>query len=596
MPDIEAATARAPGIKTSKNSSAVRLAKACKASSQRLSHFQKERLNYLQEYVGPYYRLGDPTGTAQAMHQPMNSIYSLVAILVPNVITETFLSMVTTPIIDQRWFARLLEERLNLLFAEIQLAETMRQVVTDAMFTAGIVKIGRSGPVPYSGAADFEDWRHDPGELFVDPVSLDDYVLDPNAKVRQAASLEGNHYLMAQEDALNSELNTALVDRLKPSHYEASQPEGARGLSRDRSGPTYADGEFVPHLDLIDVYIPRDNAVRTIPGNPDETIDYLGDVEWEGPEGGPYDMLGFHYPPDNAIPVCPISVIYDLHMLNNELARKIKRQAEREKNIALFNAVQSADAEAVRTASDGHLLGVKDVNFIKELKMGGVDPKSYEAVKFFEEKQNQVAGNPNLMGGLEAESGTLGQEQMLFAQGAVRINDARAQVAKLGKRIAKKLAWYVWIDTHPAAARELPLRIPGGQELSVRWSETLREGNFLDYTFNIDIFSLRPDSPEQQYQRTMELVKDVAIPLAPHAAAQGVYLDVGELVKDLAAKRNLPEVDRWWKTGLPQLLPETPGAGAPNEVNTTNISLGAPRGRPARQERPTEAAPAEATT
>lgn len=50
-------------------------------------------------------------------------------------------------------------------------------------------------------------------------------------------------------------------------------------------------------------------------------------VDWEGPESGPFCILGFSEVPDQTMPLAPAATWYDLHNMINVLYRKMRRQA-----------------------------------------------------------------------------------------------------------------------------------------------------------------------------------------------------------------------------------------------------------------------------
>ncbi|MFP3344776.1 hypothetical protein R0J87_20065, partial [Halomonas sp. SIMBA_159] len=84
-------------------------------------------------------------------------------------------------------------------------------------------------------------------------------------------------------------------------------------------------GEPVEFVDLVDLWLPDEQAIATIPWTPDGSLpggDYLRIIEHDGPELGPYKQLGFAWVPDNIMPAAPAGVWHDLHESHNRLARK----------------------------------------------------------------------------------------------------------------------------------------------------------------------------------------------------------------------------------------------------------------------------------
>ena len=557
---------------TSRNSSAIKLANAVKLADKRMQPFRDQRLMFLRQYVGPRYQGWHNQAYNTPEAEPMNTIFSFIEILCPNLVGQTIFAAVTTDNPQLRPFAELLRLRLNRVFDEIRLAETVEQMVIDALFTAGIVKTGHV-PEPAGEWDEPMGYLFDPDKPFADNVDLDDWILDPDCRRREAASLEGNRYTVPRDWAYDVGLyNRKLLDSLEPSHYRA-QGGGADERAAQLSQHPARDDRFVPFLQFIDVWVPHLNLIQTLPGRTEHTQGYLREAEYDGPEMGPYDVLGFAYPPSNAIPIAPVSVMYDMHLLLNVLGRKLKRQAERQKVLGLYSLGAERDALTIKNAVDGELVGITDVANVKEFTFGGVDPQSYQPLQFFQEWQNRLSGNPDLLGGQRAQSETLGQDEMLMTNAMTRLGRYRMKVHRTLKQIIKKIAWYVWTDEQTDQSLTLQA---AGMDIPMEWQGGVREGDFLDFNFDIEPYSLMADSPEQQYKRTVELVNLVA-PLQQQMAAQGSYIDVAAIVQQLSNMRNLKETDVWFKAAPPQMLP---GGGGGLAGGGAEGELGAPRRSP----------------
>ncbi len=568
---------------TDRTKSAAKLAAAVALADKRMRPYRNQRVKFLKEFVGPYYfAWQDYKYGSEATAEPLNTIFSMVEILCPNLIGETIFANVTTEQAGLRAFGNKLRLRCDWLSKEIDLAESIAEMVMDSLFCAGVAKVGVA---PREGGGDIDEpmgYLHDPGQPFVDPVDLDDYILEKDAKRRETAIFEGNRYQVPRDWAFDCGLfDRKLLDGLEPTHIAASQQKASQ---MSKAEAPEVGQKYVEFLELCDLWIPHENAVVTLPGRAEDTHGYLREEAWKGPERGPYEMLGLVFPPSNAIPIPYIAVIYDLHILLNEMGRRIKNQAERQKTLGLYGLGDEKSATAVRDAKDGEMVGVRDPKSVTEFSFGGPDPRCYEAVQFFQMWQNRIAGNPDLLGGQQARSGTLGQDQMLMQQASIRINKARSRVQKFVKRILERVAWYAWTD--PVTTQELTYEVKG-MSIPLRWDAVVREGDFLDYNFDIEPYSLAPDTPDQQYERTLQIVRDVVIPLAPFAAQQGVFPNVQELVGLLCRKRNIKDADLWWQMGKPAVMPAARQAGGrPQPKEVTNIRTSQPPAKVAPEKGP----------
>jgi len=305
----------------------------------------------------------------------------------------------------------------------------------------------------------------------------------------------------------------------------------------------------VDRVELLDIWLPDEGVVVTLPGDTDAMTQLLREREYSGPEFGPYDMFCYARVPDNVMPVPVLSTVRDLAEVINALARKIKRQSERQKDVGVYSMGHEEAAEVIRTAPDGAMVGVPDKNQIDVLSFGGPNESNYKAVAWFRDYYNLIAGNPELLSGAGPQANTLGQDEMNRAAASVRLSDWRAQILAAAASVVRKVAWYEWTD--PVTDEELRLALPSGIEIPVRWSAKAREGDFLDYNFEINPYRRRLRDPEQQYRRTMEWLTNVAIPLSQLGAPQGVMLDVEEAARVTARQLGV-DVGPWiFRRGAP---------------------------------------------
>ena len=100
----------------------------------------------------------------------------------------------------------------------------------------------------------------------------------------------------------------------------------------------------------------------------------------------------------------------------NSLIRKMRQQAEREKNILAYSGEATEDAERLANAPDGGTCRVDDVGNLKSIPMGGTNPENYQWVEYLESQFSIQGGNLYQLGGRGAQAKTLGQEQMLMSQ------------------------------------------------------------------------------------------------------------------------------------------------------------------------------------
>lgn len=564
----------------SASTSAEKMLKAIRQSDERLTPFRQAREFFLGQYRGRYYNRKTDSIRDEAP-EPLNTLFSAASILVPHLAFQNPRNMVTSEIAELRGQAELIGLDMDRLLVEIDFARTLREVVTDSLFGCGIIK---TGIAPGQEVADFEDaagYLHDNGQAYADAVDLDDYIVDPLARCREQATFEGHKYRLPLDYIKDSGLFEH-VDGLKVS--EAVEQGRAEQQSRD-SGYAAELNELIQYVDLHDVWVPYDNVILTLPSYKCGPAEYIRKVEYDGPERGPFEMLGYQWLPSNVLPIAPISIWFDLHLLLNKLAAKLGRRADRDKNILIYDKRSAEDAKAIVETSDGESVGVADVDRLKELNLSAGSEKLADAIAYFRAELSTQSGNMDLVGGLSAQSKTLGQDQMLMGNAGLRLEDMRGQVVAFVKNIVKKLAWYRWTD---------PLRTSSvsskrqGVEVSFEITPEMREGDFLDYNYDIDPYSMQARSPEQQYQKKFQWITEAVLPIAQLGAPIGQYINPQAIIESMAQDLGIVEADEFILPGIPlgaQAMPE--GAmGGSDEGDTTVNTGGGPGGSP-----PPESAP-----
>jgi hypothetical protein len=488
-------------------------------SIQQLATPKQKRLDAIKQYVGNHYA---EKGSDKVV--PTNFLELALTIYVQQLAAKAPAAHVTTQIERLKPWALSTELALNQLPDELKLSSTLRRCVIEALFSFAVVKIGlcSSGEL-YQG--------HDLGKPFVDLVSLDNYFCDMSAKSRAAIDFEGNDYWVTQAEA------KAMFGKndIEADPFTITGPSGeekAEGISTDEGATLYQEKVW-----LRDVWLPRENVVLTY-GVTSKKIFRV--VKWDGPEGGPYRMLGFSDVPDNLLPLPPVALWRDLHELGNTLFRKLGRQADAKKTVAAFSGGNNEDVEALRRAADGD--GIRYTGQKPEqITVGGIDNSTLAFYLQVRDLFSYFAGNIDALGGLSPSSDTLGQDQMVSEAANSRISYMRDCTTAFVSDIFKTLAWYIWTD--PVRERKVYKKVKGlDLSLPVVWSAETREGDWLDYNFDIDAFSMRSDSPETKMQKIGLVIERYVTPMMPLLQAQGGSIDFKSLMSLISRLSNLPEL------------------------------------------------------
>ena len=263
-----------------------------------------ERTDAIRQFVGKHYG-----NNAASKVVPTNLLEMAVTIYLRLLAAKAPRCDVKTENPSLEPFANDVEIVVNQIPGEIGLAETIEEVVREAMFSLGVVKVG---------IAEASDDPKRGDEPFVSLVQLDDYFVDMSAKSWREIQYEGNEYWMDVDT-----INAVYGVNLTADDYAGDSDSGVKQANAITSGE--ARQPLYGRILLRDVYLVRDNVMLTYAVKSKTEIRR---VPWDGPEGTPYVKLWFSDVPGNLLPLPPVADWEYLHELANFLFRKLAKQGE----------------------------------------------------------------------------------------------------------------------------------------------------------------------------------------------------------------------------------------------------------------------------
>jgi len=539
----------APEIQTSKTSSALKLTEKIKEQDATLEPFRNREREFVQKFCGRYY--GKLGGTPE----PLQMLNSLISILQPALAINPQ-TLVTTEDTDLTLFARVFRAALNKTLEEIKFSRTMRRVVLDSMFMQGTTKTGICDR--FSRHYDDEgNYLADPGMVFVERVKFANWIGDMTADTEEEMAFQGDRYMIRLKRALG--LFVKHKDVIEHLNTVQIVPEGR--TDELTTGKRSLDDYYDEQVQLCDIWLPGEHVIVTVAGDPDaQGQHYLGEREYRGPEAGPYDYFKLGDVPSNFMQVPLLAVVRDLHDLMNSVARKIQRQAERQKDIAVVPLGKPQDTDAIRDAIDGEIVQVSDPSLVKQLSFGGANDANYQVVAWLHDYFNRIAGNPELLGGLGPQANTLGQDEQNRSAAGGRTAYYRERLMESAGDVLRKVAFFRWTD--PIWSRSMVISTTTGVDVPVRWTPDLREGEFLDYNFDIDPYSKQSSDPRAQYQDLLGFVQNLVVPMMQIGAAQGQLVQTQEIIAVGGELLGIRQAARMFRRGAPMQMSGA-GAGAP---------------------------------
>lgn len=516
-----------------------RLYKAIRSSRNAMEPFRRVRKELIKDYVGSWYaETGAENKTLVNLINQTARIYTVVlAANNPQV-------LVSTPRTENLAFARRFEVNLNKLIGDMALDQTFRAIVLDAFFCLGCgVVMMRDTDTRFHGLLESEEdvWL-DPGEPWLNRVSLDDLILDMPAKELTKMRYCGHRYRADYEKVMDEPgYSKKVKEKLKPTTRQHHDQTGAaRDIASDWGGAE--DDDLKDMVWLMDVWIAENNSIATMACD-QEDLEPLIEREWVGSQAGPYKFLSLGDTPDNVIPTSPAINLKGMHDLQNRLHRRMEDDSDAHRVVNVYPPGMEDDANRLRTAERNGWYRGKSPEQIKQFESGGIDQRDMALATFLQNEYDRFAGNLQAMGGLGAQASTVGQEEMIHGQLSKNVADMRMSVVNFASDCILDLGRLMWEDQTLELRTSTPV---GNSGINVRsdWSPDYRLGDFEDYEFKVEPYSMVFKTPQQHLQEYFQVLREIA-PLWPMFQASGATLNVQVLVDEMARLMNKPEIKQF---------------------------------------------------
>jgi len=514
-----------------------RLRKAVKSSRTAMEPFRRVRRELIKDYVGSWYAEGGAENKTM-----VNLINQTARIYTISLAANNPQVLVSTPKSESIAFARRFEINLNKLISDMALDQTFRSIVLDAFFCLGCgVVMMRDTDTRFHGMLEGEEdvWI-DPGQPWFNRVSLDDLILDMPAKELSKMRYCGHRYRADFEKVMDEPgYSKKAKEKLRPSNRQTQDSVGAvRDIASEHGNAQ--DDDLKDMVWLMDLWIPENNSIVTMAC--DQDMEPLIERDWTGSQAGPYKFLSLGDTPDNIIPTSPAINLKSMHDLQNRLHRRMEQDSDAHRVVNTYSPAGADDAEKIRTARRNSWIKMNNPKDIGQVEVGGVDQRDMALATFLQTEFDRLAGNLQAMGGLGAQAGTVGQEELIYGQLSKNVADMRLGVVNFAAESILDLGRLMWEDETLEIQSSMPV---GNTGIQVRsdWTPDYRVGEFDDYQFRVEPYSMVYKTPQQHLQEYFQVLREIA-PLWPMFQASGATLNVQVLVKEMARLMNKPEIEQ----------------------------------------------------
>jgi hypothetical protein len=523
-----------------------RLIKAIKASREAMDPFRRVRKELIRDYVGSWY------STSGAKCKTLvNLINQTARIYTVALAANNPQAMVSTPTVEMLPFARRFEVNLNKLISDMNLSQTFRAIVLDAFFCLGCgVVMMRDTDTRFHGILESEEdvWL-DPGEPWLNRVSLDDLILDMPAKELSKMRYCGHRYRADYEKVMDEPgYDQKVKDKLKPTKRDSDDSVGStRDIAQDG---TASDDDMKDMVWLQDIWIAENNQIATMAV--DQDLPPLIERDWTGSQAGPYKFLSLGDVPDNVIPASPAVNLKGMHDLQNRLHRRMEKDSDAHRVVNTYSPAGADDASKIQKAERNSWVRMNNPKDVGQVEVGGIDQRDMALATFLQEEYDRLAGNLQAMGGLGPQAATLGQEELVHGQLSRNVADMRMAVVGFAGDCILDLGRLMWEDQTLEIQSSIPVGNSGIQVDST-WSPDTRLGEFEDYDFRVEPYSMVFKTPEQKLQELFQVLQQVAT-LWPMFQASGATLDAEAIVDEIARLKNRPEFKRFITFAAPAMM------------------------------------------
>ncbi len=470
------------------------------------------------------------------------------------------------------------------LFREINLKDTLKEVVHQGLESVGIVKVA----VTPGGMHEAKGFLHDAEQPFCDSVLLENFAYDTNAKQWEEIDWCGDKYRLPLDDLLNNpiwdqEVVATMDTKESRQDEDLRQSPGEESVQRMGVRDSVFRDDLRQYVTVWDIWLPREKLLITIPDGKGQPLRV---VEWEGPENGPYHLLRFDPVPGNIMPVSPGSHLESLAKLLNRAIRKLGNQLDRQKTNTTITpeAANAGDEKTILDCADGDVIQLMNPQNTGEITSGGINQQSYAFTQGLISLFSWLAGNLDSLGGLASNAETAAQQEMEMSGANTLIEELSDKFTGFLNGVTTDLAWYIYSD--PQGKRKFTKRLEGTDwEIPVEWTPERRTRDFFLFEFEIDQFSIHNRTPAQRLRMIMDLIpRAMQIAQAKMLFAQvGDELDTEAMWRLVVRYTGLTELSELIKssgvpiTAMPGKMDRMPSAntpGMPHEYIRRNISSG----------------------
>ncbi len=539
---------------------------AIQKSRLQLRKIREQRREMVRQFIGSHW-----SEEGASLPVPINVISLYVQIVGRNLIAKNPRVMLSSFDRAQKGVVSAMQDAVNREIVDMRLADTLKRVVQDALFSIGICKVGLASP----NDAIINQWTIGAGRAFASAIDIDDWVYDVHCKDLRQYGFMGHRFRVPLEVVRENKLYSAQRKKLEATEDKLFNLEGDERISTLGRGFYSNNEEYEDFIDLWEIYYPAHRKIITLVEDSltgAEANDYtdvrakaLCEQDWLGTEDGPYHILGYQWPPGNAMAKGPVQDIFDLHLAINNICRKLIQQARDCKTITMYAQGADNDADRIDNTNDGHSVRVDNPEAVKQVIMTMPNQQLFALMESFIQRVSWLAGNLEIIGGLGPQAKTATQDTMLNQNSSRSISDMQDTTTDFTAGVCRSLCWYFHHD--PTRVMRSKYSLPGLPEFSVIRQVTPQQR--MAIPFNEMDLSIYPYSDQRQTpQMRLEFLKGIVgmlAPMMPMLQQQGIAFDANSWLQKMAMYSDNPDLGEIFTIQEPP-QPNDSGSASPDTI------------------------------
>jgi len=387
-----------------------------------------------------------------------------------------------------------------------------------------------------------------------------DYIGDPSAKVRRDFAFDGDIYRLPTDYAKDLFAGKDKYGRQIADFINADCKLAQKYSAEEAAAPdfNYNRLSLDDYSTFIDIYNRREHTIDTIMPMGHTAI-VLRSIPWDGPENGPYDVLGYRYLPNIPVSLPPAWDWYDMDVTMNVIAKAAREQAEAQKTVIGCEPAGKDAGKSVVNAKNMDVFTAKNLDKVKQFSFGGVTDANYSWLAWAEaEFQKSGTASSDILRGAGPSANTLGQDQLIYANASRIVNNFYTRFHQWETSILRKWVWAIFESPTSYFKVLNTLKIPGlgNWDYPVYFSSADKVGEFQDLVLKVIPYSTQRSSPEQKYQRLMSFMTQWLLPTMPLREGQGVTVDIEQADRLLADYAGMDEFPMWYRGVVPRQGPD----------------------------------------